>query len=39
MPAESDAAVGQLAVMDGTLNDLLRDLAGEITGQYAAGMT
>jgi hypothetical protein len=39
MSAESDAAVGQLAVMDGTLNDLLRDLAGEITGQDAAGMT
>jgi hypothetical protein len=39
MSTESDAAVGRLAVMDGTLNDLLRDLAGEITGQDAAGMT
>jgi len=39
MSAESDAAVGRLAVMDGALDDLLRDLAGEITGQDAAGMT
>lgn len=39
MSTESDAAVGRLAVMDGTLNDLLRDLVGEITGQDAAGMT
>jgi hypothetical protein len=39
MSTESDAAIGRLAVMDGTLNDLLRDLAGEITGQDAAGMT
>lgn len=39
MSTESDAAVGRLAVIDGTLNDLLRDLAGEITGQDAAGMT
>jgi hypothetical protein len=39
MSTESDAAVGRLAVMDGTLNDLLRDLVGEVTGQDAAGMT
>jgi hypothetical protein len=39
MSTESDAAIGRLAVMDGTLNDLLRDLVGEITGQDAAGMT
>lgn len=39
MSTESDAAVGRLAVMDGTLNDLLRDLVGEITGRDAAGMT
>jgi hypothetical protein len=30
MSTESDAAVGRLAVMDAALNDLLRDLAGEI---------
>ena len=39
MPKKSDAAVGRLAVMDGTLNDLLRDLVIEITGQDAEGMT
>lgn len=39
MSTESDAAVGRLAVMDGTLNDLLRDLICEITGLDAAGMT
>lgn len=39
MSTESDAAVGRLAVMDGTLNDLLRDLVGEITGLDAGGMT
>jgi|SRR5437762_2395087 len=39
MSTESDAAVGRLAVMDGTLNDLLRDLVGETTGLDAAGMT
>jgi hypothetical protein len=39
MSTESDVAVGRLAVMDGALNDLLRDLVGEITGQDAAGMT
>jgi len=39
MTTESDAVVGRLAVMDGSLNDLLRDLVGEITGQDAAGMT
>ena len=39
MSTESDAAVGRLAVMDGTLNDLLRDLVGEIAGESAAGMT
>ena len=39
MSTESDAAVGRLAVMDGTLNDLLRDLVCEVTGQDAAGMT
>ena len=39
MTTESDAAVGRLAVMDGTLNDLLRDLVGEVTCQDAAGMT
>jgi hypothetical protein len=38
MSTESDAAVGRLAVMDGAMNDLLRDLVGEITGQDAAGM-
>jgi hypothetical protein len=39
MPTESDAAVGRLAVMDGALNDLLRDLVSEVTCQDAAGMT
>jgi hypothetical protein len=39
MSTESDAAVGRLAVMDGALNDLLRDLVGEVTGKDAAGMT
>jgi hypothetical protein len=39
MSTESDAVVGRLAVMDGALNDLLRDLVGEITGQDAAGMS
>ena len=39
MSTESDAAVGRLAVMDGTLNHLLRELVGEITGESAAGTT
>lgn len=39
MSTESDAAVSRLAVMDGTLNDLLRELVSEITSQDAAGMT
>jgi hypothetical protein len=39
MSKKSDAAVGRLAVMDGSLNDLLRDLVVEITGQAAQGMT
>jgi hypothetical protein len=40
MSKKSDAAVGRLAVMDGTLNDLLRDLITEITGrQDAADLT
>ena len=39
MSTEFDAAVGRLAVMDGTLNDLLRDLVGEIIGESAAAMT
>jgi len=39
MSKKSDAAVGQLAVMDGALNDLLRDLLTEITGQDAEALT
>jgi hypothetical protein len=39
MSTESDAAIGRLAVMDGTLNNLLRDLVSEIAGQDARGLT
>lgn len=39
MSTESDAAVGRLAILDGTLNDLLRDLVSEITAHNAGGMT
>jgi hypothetical protein len=39
MSKRSDAAVGRLAVMDGALNELLRDLVTEITGQDAKGLT
>jgi hypothetical protein len=39
MPKKSDAAVGRLAVMDGALNELLRDLVTETTGQGAEGLT
>jgi hypothetical protein len=39
MSKKSDAAVGRLAMMDGTLNDLLRDLVTEITGQDAKDST
>lgn len=39
MSKESDAAVGRLAVMDGVLNDLLRELVNETTGQDAEGLT
>lgn len=39
MSKKSDAAAGGLAVMDGTLNDLLRDLVTEITGQDAKDST
>lgn len=33
MPEDADAAVGQLAIVDATLCDLLRDLVHETTGQ------
>lgn len=36
---ESDAAVGRLAVMDGVLNDVMRELVNETTGQDAEGLT
>jgi hypothetical protein len=39
MSKKSEAAVGCLAVMDGTLNDLLRDLVTVITGQDAKDST
>jgi hypothetical protein len=39
MSKKSDAAVGRLAVMDGVLNELLRDLVAEITGQDTKGLT
>ncbi|MDQ2874542.1 MAG: hypothetical protein M3Y33_06955 [Actinomycetota bacterium] len=38
MSKKSDAAVGRLALMDGTLNDLLRELITQITGQ-STGLT
>ena len=39
MSKKSDAAVGRLAVMDGVLNDLLRELVTETTGQDAKDLT
>ncbi len=39
MSKKSDAAVGRLAIMDGALNELLRELVTEITGVDATGLT
>lgn len=39
MSNDSDAAVGRLAMMDGALNNLLCDLAVEITGQDTKNLT
>lgn len=39
MAKKSDAAVGRLAVMDGVLNELLRELVTETTGQDAKDLT
>jgi glutaredoxin len=39
MTIESDAAVGRLSVMDGVLNDLLRELVTETIGRDAEGLT
>lgn len=39
MSRKSDAAVGRLAIMDGALNGLLRDLVTETTGADATSLT